>query len=143
MPIDYSQPEWETLFTNYGVTAHAAQVLEKLLLVLLAAAHFQGEGQRPPGDLHAFLNQNKRKGMSDIIKALKQKLPTFPPGLDTDLLEVFQQRNDVIHHFFLDQFDGHDWARPPAQMDQELKPIYLRLKRLQDRVEALLDQIHL
>jgi hypothetical protein len=143
MPIDYSQSEWRTLFANYGLTAHAAQVLEKTLLLLLAAVHFQGEGQRPPGDLHAFLDQNKRKSVSDIIKALKQKLPAFPPGLDTDLQEVFRQRNDVIHHFFLDRFDGRDWAQPPAQMDRELRPICERLRSLQDRVEALLDQIPL
>jgi len=143
MPIDYSQPEWETLFARYGLTAHAAQVLEKMLLFLLACVHCQAQEQRASGDLPTFLNQNKRIRVGEIIKALKQKMPTFPPGLDTDLLNVFNERNDVIHHFFLDRFDGQSWARPPEQMGRELRPICDRLKSLQDRVEALLDQIHL
>jgi hypothetical protein len=83
---------------------------------------------------------HKRMPVSQVIEALQRKLP-MSPDLATDLQEVFRQRNDVIHHFFLDRFDGEDWARPPTQMDQELHPIYLRLKRLQDSVVALLDQI--
>jgi hypothetical protein len=142
MPIDYSRPEWRTLFANYGRTAHAAQVLEKTLLLLLASVHCQKEGKRLPSDLHAFLDSNKRKRVSAIIKTLKQQLP-FPPDLDTDLQEVFQRRNDVIHHFFLDSFDGRNWARPPEHMDRELRPICERLRSLQDRVEALFEHVHL
>ena len=142
MPIDYSQPEWETLFAHYGKTAPAAQVLEKTLLLLLGCVHCRDKGEYVPGDLTAFLAKPKHKRMlvGQVIEALKKKLP-MSPDLATDLQKVFWQRNDVIHHFFLDSFDGQDWARPPAQMDQELKPIYLRLKRLQDSVNALLEQI--
>jgi hypothetical protein len=141
MPIDYSQPEWGALFKNYGLTAHAAQVLEKMLLFLLGGVECREQGKSLDADLVAFLTTHKRMPVSQVIKALQRKMPAFPPGLDTDLLNVFDERNDVIHHFFLDRFDGEDWARPPTQMDQELRPIYLRLKRLQDSVEALLDQI--
>jgi hypothetical protein len=143
MPIDYSQPEWETLFANYGGTAHAAQVLEKMLLFLLGCIECREQGKQLGSDLLDFLAKHKRMPVSQVIKALKQKMPAFPPGLDTDLLNVFNERNNVIHHFFLDSFDGQDWARTPEQMDRELRPIYERLKRLQDRVKALLDQIHL
>jgi hypothetical protein len=141
MPIDYTHPEWEILFANYGLTAHAAQVLEKMLLLLLGCMHCRDKGEYVPGDLTAFLAKHKRMLVNQVIEALKKKLP-MSPDLATDLQEVFWLRNDVIHHFFLDRFDGQDWARPPAQMDQELKPVYLRLRRLQDSVDALLDQIH-
>jgi hypothetical protein len=140
MPIDYSQPEWKTLFANYGWTAHAAQVLEKMLLLLLGCVHCRDKGTYAPGDLAAFLNQHKRMRVGDVIKALQKQLP-MSPDLAAELLNAFNERNDVIHHFFLDRFDGQARARPPTQMDQELHPIYLRLKRLQDSVEALLDQI--
>jgi hypothetical protein len=122
MPIDYTHPEWETLFANYGLTAHAAQMVEKMLLLLLGCVHCRDKGEHVPGDLAAFLNQHKRMLVSQVIEALQKKLP-MSPDLATELLQVFRQRNHVIHHFFLDRFDGQDWARPPAQMDQELKPI--------------------
>jgi hypothetical protein len=140
MPIDYSHPEWETLFANYGLTAHAAQILEKMLFILLGSVHCRDKGAYVPGDLTAFLTQHKRMLVGKVIEALQKRLP-MSPELATELQEVFRQRNDVIHHFFLDRFDGQHWARPPAQMDQELKPIYLRLKGLQDCVDALLEQI--
>ena len=146
MPIDYEQPEWRTLFANYGKTAHAAQLLEKTLLILLGCMHCRDsrdKGTYTPGDLIAFLNQEQHKRMlvRRVIEALQKQLP-MSPDLATELLEAFQLRNDVIHHFFLDRFDGQGWARPPEHMDRELRPIYDRLRSLQDRVEALLDQIH-
>ena len=121
MPIDYSHHEWRTLFANYGLTAHAAQMLEKTLLLLWAGVHCRKERKRVPSDLHAFLEQHKRNPVGEIIKALKQQSP-FPPDLATDLRKVFKQRNDVIHHFFFDSFDGRNWATPPEQMDRELRP---------------------
>ena len=34
MPIDYSDPGYQAMFANYGLTALAAQALEKTLLLL-------------------------------------------------------------------------------------------------------------
>ena len=124
------------------MTAHTAQLLEKTLLVLLGGVECREQGKQLGSDLLEFLTKHKRMPVNQVIDALKQKLP-FPPGLDTDLQEVFRQRNDVIHHFFLDRFDGRDWARPPEQMDRELYPIYERLRSLQDRVEALFEHVQL
>ena len=140
MPIDYSDPRWRDLFANYGMTAHAAQMLEKALLLLLAGVQCQKDGKNTASDLHQFLNTHKRKSVSQIIKALKKQLP-FPPDLATDLEDVFQQRNDVIHHFFMDRFDGQAWARPTEQMDRELRPIYGRLQSIRARVDALFEHI--
>ena len=142
MPIDYSQPEWRTLFANYGLTAHAAQVLEKQLLILLGAIVCRDPGKQLGSDLQEFLAKNKRKRVGDVLKALQKKLP-FPPGLDTDLEQVFQQRNDVIHHFFFDSFDGKSLTKPPEQMGRELRPICERLRSLQDRVDALFEHVRL
>ena len=86
-------------------------MLEKALLLLLAGVQCHEEGKRSASNLHEFLDKHKRMRVNEVIEALKKKLP-FPPDLDTDLKEVFQQRNDVIHHFFMDRFDGQVWARP-------------------------------
>jgi hypothetical protein len=142
MPIDHSDPRWRDLFANYGLTARAAQMLEKALLLLLAGMQCQEEGKHAASDLHEFLNKHKRKPVSQVIEALKKKLP-FPPDLDADLQQVFKQRNDVIHHFFFDRFDGQAWARPPEEMGRELHPIYELLKSLQARVDALFEHVKL
>jgi hypothetical protein len=141
MPFDYSQPEWRTLFANYGRTAHTAQLLEKTLLILLGAVVCRKQDKQFDSALRDFLTQNRRKRVRAVINALKEEMPTFPPGLDTDLLKAFDARDKVIHHFFFDSFEGESWARPPEQMDRELRPICERLRSLQNRVDALLEYV--
>jgi hypothetical protein len=65
----YTHPEWEILFANYGLTAHAAQVLEKMLLLLLGCVHCRDKGEYVPGDLTAFLAKHKR--MLVTVQVLK------------------------------------------------------------------------
>jgi hypothetical protein len=140
MPIDWSEPAYEVLLTNYGMTVLTAQMLEKTLLLLLGHVECRELGKDSGSDLLEFLDKQKRMPVDQVIKALKDKLP-LPPDLVADLEEVFKQRNDVIHHFFLDRFDGKALTRSPEQMGQELRPIWERLKSLQSRVDTICDAI--
>jgi hypothetical protein len=60
MPIDYSGPGYQAMFANYGLTALAAQALEKTLLLLLGAVNCLGVGKVSRGDLYEVLDKHNR-----------------------------------------------------------------------------------
>lgn len=138
MAIDYSQPGYKEMFANYGLTALAAQALEKTLLLLLGAVNCLEVGKVTKSDLHEVLDEHNRKTLAWLIKALRTKV-TFPHALEADLTRALEKRNYVMHHFFLDRFDVLRLAESPEQMSQELRPIWELLNDVQGRTGAILE----
>ena len=61
MPIDYSQPGYKEMFANYGLTALAAQAMEKTLFILLAAVECLETRKVSKSDLYKVFDRHDRK----------------------------------------------------------------------------------
>jgi len=98
MAIDYSQPGYKEMFANYGLTALAAQALEKTLLLLLAAVHCLEAGKVSKNDLHEILDKHDRKTLGQLVNALRSQV-AFPQDLEAAISLSLEKRNYVIELF--------------------------------------------
>lgn len=140
MPIDYSQPGYKEMLANFGLTALAAQSLEKTLLLLLAAVECLEAGKVEKDEIHEVLDKHHPKPMKRLINALRTKV-AFPQDLEDDLERALQRRNYVMHDFFLDGFDIQRLARSPEKMSEELRPMRDLFDNVQSRIDAILEII--
>jgi hypothetical protein len=138
MPIDYSQPGYKEMLANYGLTALAAQAMEKTLFLLLAAVECLDARKVSKSDLYKVFDRHDRKALGRLIKALRGKVP-FTQNLDDDLNHALDKRNYVVHNFFLDRWDVQHLVRPPEQMSEELRPIRDLFDDVQGRINDILE----
>ena len=109
MPIDYSQPDYKELFANYGLTAIAALSLEKSLLLLTAAIDNLGNGNLPKEMLEKYLesprnNSMRKKAMGNLVDEVRQA-NRHPTSLKANLKKAVTDRNHIVHHFFMDEYE--------------------------------------
>ena len=140
MPIDIQQPGYKEMFANYGLTALAAQALEKTLFLLLAAVECLETGKVEKTELHEVFDQHNRKPMSRLIEALRTKV-AFPQDLEDDLNRALGKRNYVMHDFFLSGFDIGRLAGSPEKLSEELRPMRDLFDNVQSGVDAILETI--
>jgi hypothetical protein len=137
MPIDYSQPGLKEMFANYGLTALAAQAMEKTLFLLLAAVECLEARKVSKSELYKVFDRHDRKTLGQLIAALRKKIPVAQ-NLDDDLNHALDKRNYVAHNFFLDRWDNQRLIRHPEQMSEELLPIRDLFDDVQNRINDIL-----
>jgi len=140
MPIDYSQLGYKEMFANYGLTALAAQALEKTVLLLLAGVECLEMSQISEVDLHDALDKHDRETLGRLIRALRDKV-AFPQALETDLQTALERRNYVMHDFFLLRFDSRRLSESPEKLSEELRPIRDLFDDVQNRVDTIIATI--
>lgn len=138
--IDYSRPEFKTMFANYGLTAMSAISLEKTILLLIAAIDNLGKGDLPKEYLHKYLQKHRRKTLGNLIRELKKKLK-IPSELENDLEQARQHRNKTIHHFFVEHYDTLILPKGPILLSAKLKPIRDLFTEAQDKIDQILELI--
>lgn len=77
MLIDYSQHGYKEMFANYGLTALAAQGMEKILFILLAAVECLETRKVSKNDLYKVFDKHDRRTLGQIINTLRKKV-AFP-----------------------------------------------------------------
>lgn len=127
MPIDYSQPGYKELFANYGLTAIAALSLEKSLLLLTAAINNLGNGNLPKEMLQVYLesprnNPMRKKPMGKLIDELNERI-NIPHSLEANIKKAVTDRNHIIHHFFMDEYEIMILPNGPTILSNKLRPI--------------------
>jgi hypothetical protein len=135
--LDYSRPEFKTMFANYGLTAIAAVSLEKSILLLIAAIDNLGKGHFPKEMLDNQLWKFKKKPMGDLIKEVKKRI-VIPSSLDKDLKNALVARNQIIHHFFIDEYETMVLPNGPTVLSNKLRPIHDFFVSLHSEIDKLL-----
>lgn len=138
--LDYSRPDFKTMFANYGLTAIAALSLEKSLLLLMAAIDNLGKGQFPKEVLHAYLQKYRKKTMGNLIDELKARI-RFSLSLESDLEKARVNRNQIIHHFFVDEYETMVLPNGPTLLSNQLRPIRDLFVSIHSQVDQLLGVI--
>jgi hypothetical protein len=138
MAIDYSNPGYKEMFANYGLTALAAQAIEKSLLLLLSAVECLEVGKVSKRDLHNVFEKHDRKTLGQLITALRKKV-AFPQPLEDNLCLALEKRNYVMHDFFLNRFDITRLQGSPEKMSEELRPIRDLFHDVQERTDTILE----
>ena len=124
------------MFANYGLTALAAQALEKSLLLLIAAIECLETGQTERDALYDVFGRHNRKPLGRLIAVLREKV-TLPQDLESDLGQALGERNHVMHNFFLNGFEVSDLERSVEKMSEELRPIRDHLNAVSSRIDAM------
>jgi len=137
MTIDYSQPGYKDMFANYGLTALAAQTLEKTLVLLLAAVECLEAGRIEKNDLYNVFGRHDHKTLGRLINVLRTKVD-FPQDLENDLTLALEKRNYAMHDFFLNRFAILRLTGSPEKMSEELRPFRDLFDNVQNRVDATL-----
>lgn len=146
MPIDYSQPGYQEMFANYGLTAIAALSLEKTLLLLVVAIDNLGNGNLPKEKIYEYLEKSgsgkplNKKTMGNLIDEVNQRI-TISSSLEKDLKKSNDWRNYVIHHFFMDEYETLASPSGPVALSHKLRPIRDTFLRLQWEVDAILEKV--
>ena len=120
--LDYSRPDFKTMFANYGLTAIAAISLDKSLLLLMAAIDNLGKGHFPKEMLHEYLKRHRKRPMGDLIKEVKKRM-NIPPSLEANLEKARTDRNQIIHHFFVDEYETMVLPNGPTILSNKLRPV--------------------
>ncbi|OGW50902.1 MAG: hypothetical protein A2V62_09370 [Nitrospirae bacterium RBG_19FT_COMBO_58_9] len=110
------------MFANYGLTAIEALSLEKTLLLLIAAIDNLGKGNHPKEVLHEYLKSNSKKTMGFLIGEVKKRM-NLPPSLEANLKKAVTDRNHIIHHFFMDEYEIMILPNGPTILSSKLRPI--------------------
>jgi len=122
MPVDYSQPGYKEMFANYGLTAIEALRLERTLLLLIAAIDNLEKGNHPKEVLHDYLKINSKNSMGALIGEVKKRM-NLPPSLEANLKKALTDRNHIIHHFFMDEYESMSLPNGPNILSNKLCPI--------------------
>lgn len=142
MPIDYSQPGYKELFANYGLTAIAALSLEKSLLLLTAAIDNLGNGDLPKEMLQGYLeiprnNPMRKRPMGNLVDGLNKRI-NISPSLEANLKEAVTNRNHIIHHFFIDEYEIMILPNGPTILSNKLRPIRDFFAAVHSEIDELL-----
>jgi len=140
MAIDYSQPSYKEMFANYGLTALAAQALEKTVFLLLAAIECLETGKVEKNELYEVFDKHDRKTLGQLINTVRSKV-AFPQDLENALNCALEKRNYVMHHFFLKDFDTRPLAVSPEKLSEQLRPIRDLFDDVRNRVDGILETI--
>jgi hypothetical protein len=138
--IDYSRPEFKTMFANYGLTAMAAISLEKTILLLIAAIDSIGKGYQSEKDLHANLQKHIKKTLGQLVEELKKRI-IISSELEDVLKQARQHRNKTIHHFFFINYDTLILPNGPTLLSDKLKPIRDLFAEIQNKIDQILELI--
>lgn len=137
MALNYTQPGYKEMFANYGLTAFAAQSLEKTLLLVLAAIECLEAGKIEKNDLHEVFVEHDHKSLGQLISALRKKV-AFPQDLESDLVQALKKRNYVMHDFFLNRFNILRLTESPERMSEELRPVRDLFDDVRSRIDTIL-----
>jgi len=97
--FDYSDERYRTLFANFGFACLKSQAMEKQLSVLVTGISHIGSVKFGVTDFRSALDANKQT-MGALIKSLKSKM-TIPDDLEAMLSKALDDRNYLIHRFFI------------------------------------------
>ncbi len=143
MPIDYSQPGYKEMFANYGLTAVAALSLEKSLLLLTGAIDNLGNGNLPKEMLQGYLEiprnnpMQQKKTMGKLVDEVNRRI-NLPPSLEANLKKAVTDRNHVIHHFFMDEYEIMILPNGPTILSNKLRPIRDFFAAVHSEIDELL-----
>jgi len=138
--LDYSRPEFKTMFANYGLTAVAALALEKSIMLLIAAIDNIGKGNLPKDMLHQYLQQYRKRPLGALIKELENRI-NLSPDLKSDLQRALNDRNMIIHHFFIDEYETMLLNEGPNRLSDQLRPIRDSFVAVQFKIDDLLGRV--
>jgi hypothetical protein len=135
--LDYSRPEFKTMFANYGLTAVAALGLEKLIMLLIAAIDNIGKGDLPKEMLDEYLQQHSKRSLGVLIRELEKKI-ILSSDLKTDLQRALIDRNMIIHHFFVHEYETMLLDEGPSRLSNQLRSIRDSFVAVQSKIDDLL-----
>lgn len=135
--LDYSRPEFKTMFANYGLTAIAALALEKSVMLLIAAIDNIGKGDLPKEVLHEYLQKYQKKPLGFLITELEKRI-LLTPDIKTYLEKALIDRNMIIHHFFVDEYETMLLDEGPKLLSNRLRPIRDSFVAVHSKIDDLL-----
>jgi hypothetical protein len=135
--LDYSRPEFKTMFANYGLTAIAALALEKLVMLLIAAIDNIGKGDLPKEVLHESLQKYRKQPLGFLITELEKRI-LLTPDIKTGVAKALIDRNMIIHHFFVDEYETMLLDEGPKLLSNRLGPIRDSFVAVHSKIDDLL-----
>ena len=140
MPVDYSQPGYKEMFANYGLTAIEALSLEKTLLLLIAASDHLGKVDHPNEVPHEYLKSNSKKPMGVLIGEVKKRM-NLPSSLEAKLSKAVTDRNHIIHHFFIDEYQTMVLPNGPTVLSGKLRPLRDFFATVRSEIDELVGHV--
>ena len=134
--IDYSKPEYKTMFANYGLTMLSAQGLEKMLLVLIAAVYTLNKKFDSVQSLYLTIYGYNEETLGQLIRKV-EKIIEIPETIVADLSKAQKERNYLAHHFFLDLSALEHRMEFPDQLNFQMKS----MKALFDRLSSEINNV--
>lgn len=134
--IDYSKPEYKTMFANYGLTMLSAQGLEKRLLILIAADYALNKKFDPVQSLYLTIYEYNEETLGQLIGRVKETI-NVPENLKVDLSKAQKERNYLAHHFFVDLHALEHRMEFPDELNLQMKG----MKALFDRLSSEIDNV--
>jgi hypothetical protein len=132
---DYSDPSYEMMFANYGLTSLAATCLEKTVMLILIAASRVADLNTPAPALYKAMNENNKRTLGNLISLLKKNID-LPESFETNLDLALSKRNYLIHHFFFEHLSELQTPAGAQTMSDELRPIRDLFSVAQEQVDA-------
>jgi hypothetical protein len=140
MPINYSQPGYQEMFANCGLTLLKAQLLERIVLFLWVSNECFENNETTGQDLTNRIDKNGDQ-FKQLVEKLKEK-NIIPQELYADLEDARKKRNKFVHRFFVRRLEKSDLDRlagDPDKISEEVRPIHDLFDNLLERVDSILD----
>lgn len=125
------------MFANYGLTAVAAVSLEKTLLYLIAAIDHLGKETNAPS---TYLEKHRKATLGQLIRDLNKRVH-IPAEMYSKLKIALEKRNEVVHNFFVEQYETMLLPNGPAHLSNQLRPIRDLFSSAYSEVDILLGKV--
>lgn len=137
--FDYSDERYKVLFANFGLCSLKAQVIEHQLAVITTATRYLGTGSFNVTEFRQTLNADKRT-MGQLIKALRVKIEV-PVDLEEILKKALEDRNYIIHHFFMKKCLQMGQVESAPEMTAEIISIGRNFEVAIEKLDQIMEKL--
>jgi hypothetical protein len=131
---DYNDPK--EVYAFFGLSAYAAQCLEKELMNLCALVQLSAASARTRDLADALFDAEEAKTLGQLLSTAR-KLVEIPSEVDGLLAQSLRERNRLIHRFFAEHAERLLSARGRRVMIDELRAYTERFKEADQHVSEI------
>ena len=118
--MDYDDEQTRDVYAHYGLAMYLAQTLEHAIVNALVILRLPEKEKFTRQDINEFLEGRFQITLGALLKHLKSEI-SFPPDLESVLVEALYRRNYLAHHYFRERAETFVTRNGSTQMLQELQ----------------------
>lgn len=123
--MDYDDEQTRDVYAHYGLAMYLAQTLEHAIVNAMVILRLPEKEKYTRQDIDEFMEGSFQKTLGALLKQLKAEI-SFPPDLESVLVEALNRRNYLAHHYFRERAEtivtrnGRTLMLHELQSDQRL-----------------------